>query len=161
MYLVCSKHQGSPPDDQIHLSYDIFKFEFFMLLRRHDSGGARGWRQMRSKELICVRSPPYGMTPPLSFMLAPSPARHTMRAEGARRNVSAPTHGQIHFHTVMRLRPARTFNRTLLQAPTTECIASSLILFWPRAERAGVPIMLVSLAQFWQTSRQRVAKHRR
>ena len=32
MYLVCSKHQRSPPDDQIHLSSDILKFEFFLLL---------------------------------------------------------------------------------------------------------------------------------
>ena len=32
MYLVCSKHQGSPPDDQIHLSSDILKFEFFLLV---------------------------------------------------------------------------------------------------------------------------------
>ena len=31
MYLMCSKHQGSPPGDQIHLSYDILKFEFFLL----------------------------------------------------------------------------------------------------------------------------------
>ena len=34
MYLVCSKHQRSPPDDQIHLSSDILKFEFFLLLLR-------------------------------------------------------------------------------------------------------------------------------
>ena len=127
----------------------------------HSSSLRRGRRQMCSKELICTWSPLYGMTPPLSFMLSPSPARHTMGTEWASWNVSAPTRGQVHIHTVMRHRPARTFNRTLLQAPATKCVESFLTLFWPRAERAGVPIMLVPLAQLWQTSRQGIAKHGR
>ena len=53
--MPCSKHPRTPSADQIHLSYDILKFEFFLLLAPASTRRVNGQNQRRGSHIKAPR----------------------------------------------------------------------------------------------------------